>query len=302
MIPSLFRSPWRRSPLGQRWPSRAALVAPPDTGLPGLFDRLHRQGAVLVCAHRGGAVPGYPENALETCRNTLARLPAMLEVDVTRSADGVLVLMHDDTLDRTTTGSGPVAERTFRELRRLHLVDNDGRATPYRIPTLDDLLDWSAGRTVLALDAKAPVTLADLVDAVAARDAFDRVLFATYDLDDTIAVARRAPPATIAAPIEDMAHLDALLTAGVAPHRLLAWTGTEIPRPGLYAALAERGVKSAFATLGMWTGSWDNRIRMLGDDRLYRRITHGVTLVATDRYEAVARALPAAARITRALR
>ena len=63
---------------------------------------------ILVSAHRGGPVPGLPENAVETFEYALNHAPALIETDVRRTADGVLVLMHDETLDRTTTGTGRV--------------------------------------------------------------------------------------------------------------------------------------------------------------------------------------------------
>src|SRR5690606_35917448 len=100
-----------------------------------------RPGApVLVSAHRGGPRPGLPENALATFEYALNFAPALLETDVRRTADGTLVLLHDETLDRTTTGAGPVAARTLADLRTLYLLDPEGTATPHRIPTLAEAL------------------------------------------------------------------------------------------------------------------------------------------------------------------
>jgi glycerophosphoryl diester phosphodiesterase len=70
---------------------------------------LRERGFVAVSAHRGGPGPGLAENAIPTFRNTLiAARGAFLEVDVSQTADGVLVLMHDDRADRTTTGTGAI--------------------------------------------------------------------------------------------------------------------------------------------------------------------------------------------------
>ena len=80
----------------------------PSGDLNGFFDCLEENGAALVSAHRGGAYPGFPENSIAAMGHVLAEAPAVMEVDVATSADGVLYLMHDDTLDRTTTGSGAV--------------------------------------------------------------------------------------------------------------------------------------------------------------------------------------------------
>lgn len=264
--------------------------------MPGFFDCLRENDAVIISGHRGGPVPGYPENALETFVHTVSEVPALLEVDVQKSADGILVLMHDDTLARTTDGEGEVRGLTFERLRELFLVDNDGTLTQFRIPTLAETLSWSEGRAMLALDRKAETTYEDLVDAVKTQNAFGRVVFATYSLEDAALVYRLAPEAMIVTPIEKLEDLATLREAGVDLSHILSWGGTEVPNPEFYAALAAEGVESAFAPLGWWTGSWDSRIRMLGDDTLYRRITQGVHLVATDRVREVAAVLPGVAR------
>lgn len=275
------------------------LVAKAEGGLPGFFDCVRENEAVVISAHRGGAAPGYPENAIETFTNTTAQLPALLEIDIQRSSDGVLVLMHDETLDRTSTGEGPVAERSFAELQKLKLVDNDGKETAFSIPTLEDTLIWSEGRTLLALDRKDPISYEDIMRLVEKHGAFDRVIFATYSLDDAIKVAKLSPRAMIVTPVESLADLEILRAGGVSLDHVISWTGTEVPRPELYAALAGEGVESAFATLGWWTGSWDSRIRMLEDDTLYLKVTKGAHLIATDRHLEVARVLPGVKRVDR---
>jgi glycerophosphoryl diester phosphodiesterase len=108
----------------------------------------------LVSAHRGGALPGFPENCLATFENTLRQTFAVLEVDPRYTKDGQIVLHHDETLDRTTTGSGRVKEHTLAELKTLRLKDAQGTATEFPIPTLDEALEWARGKTVLILDQK----------------------------------------------------------------------------------------------------------------------------------------------------
>jgi glycerophosphoryl diester phosphodiesterase len=268
-------------------PRPFALV--PKDDLPDFFDCLRAEDAVILSGHRGGPVAGFPENALETMQATVSEIPALLEIDVSKTRDGVLVLMHDDTLDRTTTGSGKLADLDAADLAGLTLVDNDGTTTPYTIPTLSDALAWSEGRTLLALDRKGDTTYADLVAATKAHDAFGRVVFATYALDQAIEVAGLAPEAMIVVPLPGASDPATLAQAWVDLRKVVAWSGTEVPDPALYDRLAAEGIESAFAPLGAWTGSWDNRIRMLGDDSLYLRITRGVRLIATDRAREVAK-------------
>jgi glycerophosphoryl diester phosphodiesterase len=108
----------------------------------------------LVSAHRGGALPGCPENCVATFENTLRHTFSILEIDLQYTNDGHIVLHHDSTLRRTTNGTGRVVDRTLHELRALRLKDNDGNVTEYRIPTLDEALKWARGKTIVILDKK----------------------------------------------------------------------------------------------------------------------------------------------------
>lgn len=108
----------------------------------------------LVSAHRGGPRKGFPENCLATFEETLRHTFALLEIDPRYTKDGAVVLHHDATLERTTTGRGHVSDLTLAGLKRLRLKDPDGRATDFEIPTLDEALRWARGKTVLVLDQK----------------------------------------------------------------------------------------------------------------------------------------------------
>jgi len=104
----------------------------------------------LLAAHRGGAAL-WPENSLLAFRNSVALGADFLELDVHLSRDGEVVVIHDATLDRTTSGAGPVTDRTLAELRAVGLRDKSGGASAERIPSLGDVLALAsaAGRAVL---------------------------------------------------------------------------------------------------------------------------------------------------------
>ena len=108
----------------------------------------------FVSAHRGGAAPGFPENSIPTFERTLSNTYAIMEVDPRYTKDGEMVLMHDVTVDRTTTGTGKVAELTLAEIKNLFLTDTEGNPTPFAAPSLDEALQWAIGKTILVLDAK----------------------------------------------------------------------------------------------------------------------------------------------------
>ena len=108
----------------------------------------------LVSAHRGGPQPTFPENCIATFENTLKHTYAIMEIDPRYTKDGVIVVHHDATLERTTTGEGRLEDMTLRELKELRLKDTEGIVTDFQIPTLDEVLQWARGKTVLVLDQK----------------------------------------------------------------------------------------------------------------------------------------------------
>jgi glycerophosphoryl diester phosphodiesterase len=77
----------------------------------------------FVSAHRGGSQPKFPENCIATFENTLKHTYAIMEIDPRYTKDGVIVVHHDATLERTTTGEGRVADMTLQELKELRLKD-----------------------------------------------------------------------------------------------------------------------------------------------------------------------------------
>ncbi|HYD89571.1 MAG TPA: glycerophosphodiester phosphodiesterase family protein [Vitreimonas sp.] len=258
---------------------REHTLAPAD--LPAFFDCLRESGAAVASAHRGGPAPGHAENAIATLARTLTYAPAFLEVDVSRTSDGALVLMHDDTVDRTTTGTGAVGALTLAQLKALRLRDEDGRATAAAPPTLREALDWAHGRAILELDIKRGVAYEDVVREVDAAGAMERVVFITYSVDGASRLARVAPAAMIYTTIESARDLDTLQQRGVDLSHIVAWLGDGELDQELAAALAARGVESRFGLFGR-------------DDRFAATAAAGVQSIAVDETAAAVEALDAA--------
>lgn len=221
------------------------------TNLVAYFDCLRERRFTAVSAHRGGPAPGFVENAIPTFENTLRRAPGtFLEVDVSQTADGVLVLIHDDRAERTTTGSGTIAELDMAQLLTFQLEDDSGRRVDARVPTLAEALEWADGKTVLELDIKRSVRFEDVVSAVEAANATNRVIFVTYSVDDAARLARLAPQAMIYTSISNVRELDTLERQGVDLARIVAWVGTDAPPASLVEALAAQGVETRFGMFG----------------------------------------------------
>jgi glycerophosphoryl diester phosphodiesterase len=251
--------------------------------LPAFFDCLRESGRTIVAAHRGGPAPGFAENAIETFENTRAQTPAMLEIDIGRTRDNELVLMHDDELDRTTTGAGPVRDHTLSEIQALRLRDNAGQVLDAHPPTLREALDWALGKAVLELDVKRGVSYEDVITEVRAAGATERVVFITYSDDAAVRVHDLASEMMLSVSIDEASDLDALARRGVDLTRVLAWTGTEEPNPALNAALAQRDVETIFGTLGNPEHSWDGRFAREGREQYAAFAATGLAIIATDR-------------------
>lgn len=211
--------------------------------LPAFFDCLRTDGATLVSAHRGGPTRGFAENAIPTFENTLRQTSAFLEVDIARTRDGVLVLMHDDTVDRTTNGSGDVRSLTAAQFAALSLRDDDGEVLDAHPPTLREALEWANRRTVLELDVKRGVSYEDVVREAEAAGAMSRVIFITYSVDGASRIAGIAPNAMIYTTIRSVRDIDTLEQRGVDLAHIVAWLGDDELDEALLQALNARGVE-----------------------------------------------------------
>ena len=110
-----------------------------------------KNNQVIVVSHRGDW-RNAPENSLQAIKNCIKMGVDMVEIDIRETKDGHLVLMHDKTIDRTTTGKGLVKEWTLDSLKTLNLVDGLGVATKYKIPTLKEALQTSKDKILVNLD------------------------------------------------------------------------------------------------------------------------------------------------------
>ena len=124
-------------------------------------------GRLMSCAHRGDRNEVYyPENSLEGFLSTIMAGTDMVEVDIHTTKDGEIVIMHDDTLTRTTNVSAlresgeswmpesdNICDWTFEQIRRLRLTSmHDGSVTEYAVPSLRELIILCKNRVFITLD------------------------------------------------------------------------------------------------------------------------------------------------------
>jgi glycerophosphoryl diester phosphodiesterase len=161
-------------------------------------------GRVAISAHRGAS--GYaPENTLAAFRQAHALGADMVELDVHLTRDERLVVHHDDTLDRTTNGTGYVRDHTWDQLKDLDAGSWYGpEFAGERIPLLEDVLTWAAAsRMPLSIELKRPNEAlgrepypnlaARVIEQVEAHDLADRVLLFSDDHTVVRAVRDLAP-------------------------------------------------------------------------------------------------------------
>lgn len=109
------------------------------------MDKITFDNRMMVAAHRGDSY-NYYENTMEAFRMAIENGADMIETDVHITKDNVLVLIHDNLVDRTTDGKGPVAEMTYEELKQLNA---GGKKHPLPIPTLEELLELLSEKKIL---------------------------------------------------------------------------------------------------------------------------------------------------------
>ena len=135
---------------------------------PATIDEFYdTQARTRVIAHRGfsGAAP---ENTLAAVRAAIKVGADMVELDVTLTSDGQVVVIHDETLDRTTNGSGRVSDFSLAELQQLDAGSWFApRFAGERIPTLDAVLDEVEGRILLNVEIKSEAVVRGIVTKVA---------------------------------------------------------------------------------------------------------------------------------------
>ncbi len=114
-----------------------------------LFD--NKSKYVTVVAHRGDW-RNSPENSIQAFKSCIEMGVDMIEIDVRKTKDNELVIIHDATVDRTTNGKGKVADLTLEEVKKLRLRAGHGVVTRHEVPTLEEVLNLCKGKVLINID------------------------------------------------------------------------------------------------------------------------------------------------------
>jgi glycerophosphoryl diester phosphodiesterase len=151
--------------------------------------------SVEVTAHRGAAAI-EPENTLRGFRYALGLGVQRIELDVHLSRDNQLVVMHDANVDRTTNGSGAIAEMTVEQLKQLDAGQGE------RVPLLQEVIElfqehWQRGNeSRLQIELKGPNTAAPTVEAIRQNNIADKVVLSSFDEAQLSAAMQLLPETT----------------------------------------------------------------------------------------------------------
>lgn len=150
-----------------------------------------------VIAHRGFSSRA-PENTVAAIERAIESGAPMVEIDVTMTADDRVILLHDETLDRTTTGTGPPTDLNLEAIRLLDAgswFSEEFAGEP--VPTLDEVLDTVDGRILLNIEIKSEAVqhgvVAKVADLVADHGMIDQVVVSSFSPEALIRMGSANP-------------------------------------------------------------------------------------------------------------
>ena len=214
---------------------------------------------MIIFGHRGA--PGYPpqgENTLSSFRKALSCGATGLEFDVRRCGDGRMVVIHDDTIDRTTNGIGRVADLPYEELKKF----DAGYGEP--IPLLSDVLEEFGTRCILNIELKDPGLGNDLKKILLERRLERHVIISAFDWNElrlfppevpigllsskleNLIVEARERCATAIHPRKDVVTPTLLEAARNAKLRVHVWTVNDVAEIAAYRTLGVDGIFTDF--------------------------------------------------------
>lgn len=220
----------------------------------------------LIYAHRGAS--GYaPENTFAAFDRALEMPIDGIETDIRATRDGVLVLLHDATVDRTTNGNGAVADITLAELEQLDAGSRFAAAfAGQRIPTLAAFLDRYADGTRFWLEIKAPGVEPALAAMIGERQLHDRVQFTSFEFESLRQLRAASPEASLA-----------FLTRELAPDTLPRCQSIGVAQISIHNSTLTPAVMATVRAAGMDVRTWG-----IADKATLRRVlamdVYGLTL------------------------
>ncbi len=234
-----------------------------------------------VSAHRGGSgVTNYPENCIETFDYLHKKGIQIFEIDVSETKDQHLVLMHDNSLQRTSTGRQDVNQINLNQIKEYFLVDDFGQQTSYKIPTFAEALNWGKDKPIyFMVDIKKGVDYAAIVSTINQANMQNKVVLVTYTVGQAKKLNRIAPNMLLSVSMRNEREFNEMMNSDIPTDKMVAFTGTRRNDKSLFDKIHEKDILVIFGTLG----NLDKSAAAKGN-QLYKDLEKdGVDIFATDR-------------------
>jgi glycerophosphoryl diester phosphodiesterase len=200
---------------------------------------------VRIAGHRGGYYHQYPESSLplfEFIANQFKGDTIMIEIDLRKSKNGTIFLLHDETVNRTTTGEGKIGDLSDEYLSSLYLKKSDGEITSERIPKFEDILTFIKDRNInLMLDIKELIHR-EALDQVRQHHLESRMLVLTFRMELTQQVSALSQKILLSTLIETESDWEAARQIATPADKRVAYVNVKTPG-SLISQLRKDGVK-----------------------------------------------------------
>ena len=238
-------------------------------------------GKTWIMGHRGNTYQSdSPENSIkgiESCIS-LNGVVNVVEIDPRRTKDGILILMHDETIDRTTTGTGKVKDLTLEEIQSYQLKLEDGTITSEKVPTLYDALMAGKGKIYFDLDIK-DVPVKEVYDIVKSAGMLEQVFFYTEDMDVVNTIGKYDPAPVIYPQCIEESDVEFLASQGIKMAQLSLSKALDTDFP---ARLQDKGLLWTTNILDMKGYDYDSKMLEGNYDGVDKLLAKNVNMIQTD--------------------
>lgn len=250
---------------------------PQRESLPAYFSK-HRSSHPIMMAHRMSPTEGFAENSLVTLKYNMERYPCSIqEIDVRITQDGIAILLHDDTIDRTTDGKGSIGKITFAGLQEINLKDSKGNIlSGEHIPLLEDALNIIKGKGTAMLDMKPGTDPEIMMDIVKKTNTFNDIIVICYSIDDAKKLNREYPELMLALGFNSREGIEKNKKSGLPYRNLIALVPGVIQDQSFYDSIRAMDIPISFGAQSK-VDKKDNAMEIYKN--LYKA---GITILCTD--------------------
>lgn len=243
--------------------------------------------APLIMAHRGGPSEGFPENCLATFKYTLQQVHCpLIEFDVRMSKDSVLLLAHDDELERMSNGTGWVSKSLWKDLKQLRLKNDQDQVTPHHPPLFSAALSYLRKKPCILIIDNKPGTAIDLVlQEISQAKVENQAVLICYSLKDAEYVHSKKPNLMLALGFNQEPQILAIDKSSIPKSHLVALTPREIQPAAYYERIHNWGITCSLGT----NGNIDTLAFDVSKPLYQERFKAGADIICTDRPVEVAK-------------